>query len=201
MLFWRIMKYILASKSPRRREILENIGLKFSIITSDADETSFVSSPEALTEELALRKGESVYSKLKKEGQLEDDMLIISADTVVFCNGEILGKPKDREDARRMLYMLSGNRHTVVSGVALICSAGTEVSHSSTYVYFDKLTDEQIESYLNTDEPYDKAGAYGIQGLASLFVNRIEGCYSGVVGFPINLFNNLHEKLLKKTVF
>lgn len=187
------MRYILASKSPRRREILANIGIDFDIITADTDESSTISDPIKLAEELALRKGQAVFDKLWAEGTLSADDVIISADTVVACNGEILGKPKDREDAKRMLKLLSDNRHSVVSGVALIKNGRSFVSHSETLVYFDDIPDSELELYINTAEPYDKAGAYGIQGFASLWVNRIDGCYFGVVGLPINLLNNLHK--------
>ena len=187
------MRYILASKSPRRREILANIGLEFDIITADTDESSNLQDPIKLAEELALRKGQAVFEKLSNEGTVSEEDIIISADTVVACNGEILGKPKDREDAKRMLKLLSGNRHSVVSGVALIQNGKDYVSHSETLVYFDNISDEDIDRYINTAEPYDKAGGYGIQGFASLWVNRIDGCYFGVVGLPVNLLNKLHQ--------
>ncbi len=187
------MRYILASKSPRRREILANIGIDFDIITADTDESSTLSDPIKLAEELALRKGKAVFDKLSAEGTLSADDIIISADTVVACDGEILGKPNDRKDAKRMLKLLSGNKHSVVSGVALIKNGRIFVSHSETLVYFDEIPDSELELYINTDEPYDKAGAYGIQGFASLWVNRIDGCYFGVVGLPVNLLNKLHK--------
>ena len=187
------MRYILASKSPRRREILGNIGIDFDIVTADTDESSSLCDPIKLAEELALRKGKAVFDKLWTEGSLSADDVIISADTVVACDGEILGKPKDREDAKRMLKLLSGNKHSVVSGVALIKNGEHYVSHSETLVYFDDIPDSELERYINTAEPYDKAGAYGIQGLASLWVNRIDGCYFGVVGLPVNILNKLHR--------
>lgn len=187
------MRYILASKSPRRREILSNIGIDFDIITADTDESSNLCDPIALSQELALRKGLAVFEALISNGSLSADDVIISADTIVACDGEILGKPKDREDAKRMLKLLSGNKHSVVSGVALISNGKHYVSHSETLVYFDDISDEDIEEYINTAEPYDKAGGYGIQGLASLWVNRIDGCYFGVVGLPVNILNKLHK--------
>ncbi|MBQ8141510.1 MAG: septum formation protein Maf [Clostridia bacterium] len=190
------MRYILASRSPRRREILTNIGIDFTVVTADTDETSSLSDPSELAEELARRKGRAAAELLSQKGELSEDDVIISADTVVFCGGEILGKPRDRTDAKRMLRLLSGNSHTVVSGVALIKGGESFVSHSETKVYFDKLSESEINDYVDTDEPFDKAGAYGIQGRASLWINRIEGCYFGVVGFPVNLFNDLHRKCL-----
>ncbi len=192
------MKYVLASKSPRRREILKNIGLEFEIIVSDTDESSDITDPCALTEELAARKGRAVADMLKNEGKLCGDTVIISADTVVVCDGEILGKPRDRDDAYRMLRMLSGRHHEVVSGIALIYRDACCASHSTTSVYFNELSDEEIYRYIDSGEPFDKAGAYAVQGLASLFVNRIDGCYFGVVGLSVNLFNELHKKCTGK---
>ena len=194
------MKYILASKSPRRREILKNIGIDFDIVVSDADESSNVTDPAVLTEELASRKGRAVADKLAGEGALSDDTLIISADTVVVCDGEILGKPHGRDDAYRMLKMLSSRSHEVVSGIALIYGGKCHAAHSTTRVYFNDLTDEEIWRYIDSGEPFDKAGAYAVQGLGALFVERIEGCYFGVVGLSVNLFNELHKKCTGKTV-
>ena len=187
------MRYILASKSPRRREILCNIGVDFEIITADTDESSNICDPIELAKDLALRKGQAVFDKLTSECSISTDDIIISADTVVACDGKILGKPKDREDARRMLTLLSGNKHSVVSGVALIKNGQHYVSHSETLVYFDEIPSSELEKYINTAEPYDKAGAYGIQGYASLWTNRIDGCYFGVVGLPVNVLNKLHK--------
>jgi septum formation protein len=192
------MKYILASKSPRRREILKNIGLDFDVIVSDADESSSVTDPAMLTEELSARKGEAVADMLRAEGRLDGDTVIISADTVVVCDTEILGKPKSREDAYRMLRMLSGRSHEVVSGLALITADACHTSHSITRVYFNELTDDEIYRYIDSGEPFDKAGAYAVQGLAALFVNRIDGCYFGVVGLSVNLFNELHKRCTGK---
>ncbi len=188
------MRYILASKSPRRREILQNIGLSFTVLTADADETSSTADPITLAEELALRKGEAVRKALSEKKELASEDIIISADTVVAFGNEILGKPRDRADARRMLKLLSGKRHRVISGVALIRNGKSFVSHSETFVCFDEIDDDAIERYLDSGEPFDKAGAYGIQGLASVWVNRIEGCYFGVVGLPINVLDRLHRE-------
>lgn len=188
------MKYILASKSPRRREILKNIGLDFTIITADTDESSDVHDPARLTEELSLRKGRAVSELLAKMGELDEDTVIISADTVVVCDGEILGKPCDRDDAYRMLKMLSGRSHEVVSGLALLRNGKAYAAHSTTKVYFNEISDKEIYNYIDSGEPYDKAGSYAVQGLASLWVDRIDGCYFGVVGLSVNLFNELHKK-------
>ena len=181
-----MMKYILASASPRRKEILEHLGLVFEVITSDADEQSDLCNPEELTMELARRKGQAVADALAQKGELTDETVIISADTVVFCDGQVLGKPRDKADAEKMMRMLSGKTHTVTSGVALICGTKTVSAASTTEVTFDALSDEFIEAYISSDEPYDKAGAYAVQGRAAEVISKINGCYFSVVGLPVN---------------
>ena len=175
---------ILASKSPRRKEILENLGLKFDIVTADADESSDIRKPGELVMTLAERKGLAVKEKV---GEAADDAIIIACDTLVYCNGEFLGKPKDRDDAERMIRMLSGGSHEVISGIYVSYNGENTTAFASTKVIFDKMTDGEIEAYLNTDEPYDKAGAYAIQGLASEHIKGIEGDYFNVVGLPVNI--------------
>jgi septum formation protein len=177
------MRIILASKSPRRREILENLGLKFEIIVADADECCDIRDPEKLVETLAERKGRAVRAKL----EVADDCLIIACDTLVFAEGEFLGKPKDTNDARRMIKMLSGRSHKVVSGIYLYHGGKEFTAAAVTKVVFDELDDGEIENYISTSEPYDKAGAYAVQGLAGVFVRGIEGDYFNVVGLPVNL--------------
>ena len=182
---------ILASKSPRRKEILENLGLKFDVVTADADESSDIREPGARVMALAEKKGLAVVDKL---GDCTES-IIIACDTLVYCNGEFLGKPKNREDAERMIKMLEGNSHEVISGIFLSYKGKGETAYASTKVIFDSMTDADIEAYLNTDEPYDKAGAYAIQGLASAHIKGIEGDYFNVVGLPVNvLCNTLKEK-------
>ena len=188
------MKYILASASPRRKEILESVGLKFEIIVADADETSDTRDPVSLTKELAAKKGLAVMEGLLSDGRYDADTVIISADTVVVLDGEILGKPRDRADAERMLRMLSGRTHEVVSGVALTYGGKTLTDASVTKVTFDTLDEEFLARYLDSAEPYDKAGAYAVQGVASVVVSKLEGCYFGVVGLPINCLVNLAKK-------
>lgn len=180
------MKFILASKSPRRREILADLGLKFEIITADTDENCTLADPRAYVEELAMRKGRAVSDILK-----DDDTVIIASDTVVACGGEILGKPRDKSDAMRMLNMLSGSKHEVISGIALITREKAVVSSETTQVIFDVLSDSDKEIYINSDEPYDKAGAYAIQGLASMWIKGIEGDYFNVVGLPVKLLHDM----------
>ena len=181
------MNFVLASKSPRRKEILSDLGLKFDIITADTDESCDIKDPRLFVEELALRKGRAVVEKL------DGDTIIIASDTVVACDGEILGKPRDRDDARRMLDMLSSSKHDVISGIALITKDKEAVASEVTHVIFDTLTESDKEIYLNSDEPYDKAGAYAIQGLASMWIKGIEGDYFNVVGLPVK---RLHDLLL-----
>lgn len=180
------MRVILASKSPRRSEILKNLGLDFEIITADTDETSDIKTPELLVKELAKRKGSAVLKQLDTF-----DGLVISADTVVVVDDEILGKPKDKYDAFNMLKKLSGRAHRVISGISLSLYGKTVTDFEETFVYFSELSDSQIEKYVATNEPNDKAGAYAVQGIASLWIDKIDGCYFNVVGFPTRLFYKL----------
>ena len=188
------MKFILASKSPRRREILQNLGIPFDIVTADTDESSPLSEPRALVEELSLRKGEAVRDLLLAEGRDLSSTVIIASDTVVAVDGAILGKPRDAEDAARMLRLLSGREHEVISGIALIGKDRRAVSHEVTRVRFATLTEENIAFYLRSGEPFDKAGAYAIQGLASMWIEGIVGCYFNVVGLPVYKMCRLYRE-------
>ncbi|NLK01333.1 MAG: septum formation inhibitor Maf [Clostridia bacterium] len=174
-------KLILASASPRRVQLLKQIGLGFhQKISSTCEDIGHDLDPEQYVKHLALVKAQDVAGQL-------DQGFIIGADTVVVHNGEILGKPIDSGDARRMLKELSGGTHHVISGVALV-DAGTGkylVDHESTKVHFKSLSPREIESYTATGEPMGKAGAYAIQGLGAVLVEGIEGCYNNVVGLPI----------------
>ena len=194
------MRLILASKSPRRREILQNLGLEFEIVTADTDESSDLTNPYALVELLAQRKGEAVYNALLERGEDLSNTVIISSDTVVSVNGEILGKPQDEADAKRMLRLLSGKAHEVVSGICLIGRGCTGVAHEITQVEFDTLDEETIQSYIQKTNPYDKAGAYAIQGLASAYIKGIKGDYFNVVGFPVHRFHTLYRKIFKENL-
>ena len=185
------MKFILASKSPRRKEILENLGLDFEIITADCDESCDLENPSDYVTSLALRKGIAVRDRLLEHGRLCDDTLIIAADTVVVADGKILGKPKNPEDATRMLHMFSGKTHSVISGIALLCGEKTAARAETTIVRFDRIPEKELTQYVATSEPYDKAGAYAIQGFASLWITGIEGDYFNVVGFPVKCFTDL----------
>lgn len=189
-------RVLLASKSPRRQELLKNIGLKFEVLVSNFDEKSVACEgipPHKYAEELARRKAGAVASAVSAEDGVE--YLIIGADTIVVVNGGIMGQPEDEADARRMLNMLSGGANQVITGVALISlKDGVKTVSSafeSTLVYFKPLSAYEIDRYIATKEPLDKAGAYGIQGAASLFVEEIEGCYFNVVGLPLMRLSKL----------
>lgn len=177
-----LKKLILASASPRRRQLLEQIGLVFEVIPSEVNEQEIIyHDPLANVQAIALRKARDVASKIG-EG------IVIGADTQILVNGEILGKPIDKADALRMLSRLSGKTHQVVTGVAILDveTEFTETWVETTLVTFRKLTIDEISAYLDTGEHIGKAGAYGIQGKAAAFVERIEGCYFNVVGLPLS---------------
>lgn len=187
------LRIILASASPRRKEILSSMGARFSVISADADESSDVTSPVELTTHLARIKGEAVLSLLKQRGE-DDGAVIISADTVVACDGRILGKPHTAEEARQMLSLLSGRTHEVATGIAVTYKGVTHTDCSVTRVHVDTIPQSEIEKYINTGDPFDKAGGYGIQGEFSKWVRGIDGCYFGVVGLPTNLLNRLFKQ-------
>ena len=192
------MRVILASKSPRRREILSMLGVDFEILSADADESSDILDPIALVRELALRKGRAVRDLLVEKGEWNADTLIIAADTVVAAGGEILGKPRDDADAARMLGMLAGTKHHVVSGVALLSGERELATSESTAVRFAPMTEEEITRYVATGEPRDKAGAYAVQGIASLYIEGLEGDYFNVVGLPVHRLNALLLSFLQR---
>ena len=184
------MNIILASASPRRKQLLEILGIDFDIIVSDVDETIIdESDPEQVVKELAYKKAIAILDKIDKPS------LIIAADTLVVGEN-ILGKPKDEEDAIQMLMSLSDKLHRVMTGIAIIDSQSNKViTHcETTNVFFRKLTIGDIRGYLNTGEHMDKAGSYGIQGKAALFVRKIEGDYNNVVGLPIFILGELLRK-------
>jgi septum formation protein len=177
------MKLILASASPRRAEILRSAGLPFSVLSSAVDETPVpTESPQDLVRRLALAKAELVAARALGPA------IVIAADTVVVLEGAILGKPRTSEDARQMLEKLSGRTHSVMTGVTLIRLPDVERREfiETTQVHFASLSNEEIVKYLSSGEPFDKAGAYAIQGLGGRFIPRIEGCYFNVVGLPLS---------------
>jgi septum formation protein len=176
------MKLILASASPRRAQILRDAGVAFTVLSSAVDETPFPGeTPPEHVRRLAKAKAELVAARAIGPA------IVIAADTVVTIEGRILNKPRSTEDARRMLEQLSGRTHTVLTGVAIVRLPDAESSEfvESTLVHFATLEDEDIAQYLDTEEPYDKAGAYAIQGRAGRYIPRIEGCYFNVVGLPL----------------
>lgn len=172
---------ILASKSPRRKELLSLITENFVIKSAEVDE----SLPKGIQPDKAVE----YLSKIKAEPFRNDEDIIIGADTVVSIDGVILGKPKDRSNAFKMLKMLSGKYHSVFTGVTIIKPDSTKTFSVETRVKFFDLTDREINDYLDTGEPFDKAGAYGIQGKGSLLVEKIDGDYFNVVGLPVSTLN------------
>jgi len=180
-------KIILASKSPRRCELLQNIGLEFEIIPDDSPEMFRENlSPEELCMAIAKDKGDNVY----RDNNLNEE-LVISADTIVVIDGTVLGKPKDRKDAVRMIKLLSGREHSVFTALYIRKGEITSLTSTETKVRFKELTEEEILWYVFTGECDDKAGAYGIQNLGSLLIEGINGDYFNVVGLPICTLGNI----------
>ena len=180
------MKIYLASKSPRRKELLELMGLVFECMPSDKPEDiSKEESLEVLSERLAKQKAEDIFE------QTTGDRLVIGSDTLVCLENKRFGKPKDEQDAKYMLKSLSGKSHQVISSLSVILERDGKkkeyLTNSITDVKFINLTDEMIGDYISTGEPMDKAGAYAIQGRASIFVEKINGSYSSVIGLPTHL--------------
>ena len=174
-----ILKFILASASERRKELLSRIVKDFEVRVSDFDE-------------------ESVHVNEDIEEYYSSDSIIIGADTIVVIDNKVLGKPKDKNDAFRMLKSLSNNVHRVYSGVTVINNSTKVIKSECLYteVYFSELSDEEIWKYIDTGECLDKAGAYGIQGFGGVFVKSINGCYYNVVGLPLNLLNKMIKEIL-----
>jgi septum formation protein len=178
---------VLASSSPRRAELLRAAGINFTVRAADVDETI---KPDELPRDYVLR-----LSREKARAVARGDELTLGADTTVVINGQIAGKPVDAEDAKRMLRALSGRWHEVLTGVTLARAGKTISDIASTRVKFAELSEAEINWYISTGEPMDKAGAYAIQGHASLFVERIEGSYSNVVGLPVQLVYRLAGRM------
>lgn len=176
------MKLILASGSPRRRELLERIGLTFSIQAANADETLVPGIP---AQEQVIRLSQKKAEAVAVAHTGDTDTVILSADTVVVLDGRILGKPKNRADARGMLAALSGRSHLVLTGITVWSPTGSWSHCEETEVHFRPLTEQEMEAYIATGEPMDKAGAYGIQGYAALFVEKLVGDYYNVMGLPV----------------
>ena len=217
-------KIILASASPRRRELLTQIGLDFDIVVSETEEKITSTEPAKVVEELSTQKAEAVWEKLcstaASQGSVTNaerldegsevfeseqtsgettmtDTLVLGADTVVACDGKILGKPADTEAAAAMLTMLQGRGHEVYTGVTILYEEDGEKKaltfHEKTTVHFYPMTEEQIREYVATGDPMDKAGAYGIQGFCARYIRGIEGDYNNVVGLPVGrVYQELH---------
>lgn len=173
---------LLASASPRRQELLQQIGVPFQVVNHRIEEALLAGeTPEAYVTRLAFEKAQSVLDHLPTE----QNPVVLGADTAVVCEQTMLGKPADQADAMRMLRLLSGRKHQVFSSVALVSRQQREVALSTTEVEFRVLESEELESYWRSGEPRDKAGAYAIQGLAAVFVKSLNGSYSGVMGLPL----------------
>lgn len=196
---------ILASQSPRRKELLQQIGLEFEICPAKGEEHITKSIPQEVVMELSKQKAEEVagmvalYGDCHKDIMTPSDILVIGADTVVAYDGNILGKPKDESDAKRMLTMLSGNIHSVFTGVTLVFidkegRTGELVFYEKTNVKMHEMSEQEIERYIATGEPMDKAGAYGIQGKCAIYIEKIDGDYNNVVGLPIT---RIYQELKK----
>lgn len=217
-------KIILASASPRRRELLTQIGLDFEVVVSETEEKITSTEPAKVVEELSAQKAEAVWEKLRSmtasQGSVTNaerldegsevfepeqtsgettmtDTLVLGADTVVACDGKILGKPADTEAAAAMLIMLQGRGHEVYTGVTILYEENGErktlTFHEKTIVHFYPMTDAQIREYVATGDPMDKAGSYGIQGFCARYIRGIEGDYNNVVGLPVGrVYQELH---------
>lgn len=204
-------RIILGSASPRRRELLEQIGISFEVRVSDKEEVYHSLIPEEIVKELALSKAENVaYDLREKQEQVKQisfdkknnvllDTIVIGADTIVVSDGSVLGKPKDEADAVRMIRSLQGRSHKVYTGVAILDyddeGKRKSVVHAvETEVFVNPMSDEEIREYAATGEPLDKAGAYGIQGRFAAYIERIDGDYYNVVGLPVSyVYRQLKE--------
>ncbi|MEL6820973.1 MAG: Maf family protein [Calditrichota bacterium] len=182
-------KIVLASQSPRRVELLRNIGLSFEIHPAGIDEN-----PKHYHDEIDYAR-QNASNKARWISDRVNADLIISADTIVAMDGQIFEKPASREEAAATLKRLSNNTHQVISAFCLLTNQTEITDHAVTEVTFNPLSGHEIEAYLNSGEPFDKAGAYGIQGLASIFIKEIKGCYYNVMGFPLAQFYQHLKKL------
>ena len=198
---------VLASASPRRRELLTQAGFSFQVHPAHIPEEPLEGEdPIAYVTRLAREKAQVVFRELTAENgpagkgrpNSKSSLAVLGADTTVTLDNHILGKPEDAADAARMLRLLSGRTHRVITGVALVTAEGAEVAAEATAVRFLALSDEEIAAYVATGEPMDKAGAYAIQGRAARWIPRIEGCYFNVVGLPLALVSTLLESSSEK---
>lgn len=174
---------VLGSQSPRRKELMSWLDIPFSIVTSDVEEVSNKKVPQDFCEDIAKLKGDDVWSKVNNQ-----NALVVSSDTIVCTEDEILGKPKGTDGAREMLLKLSGTKHKVITSVYLKTHSKNHIFSVSSEVTFDKIDSATMENYLKSGESLDKAGAYGIQGKGLVFISHLKGSYSNVVGFPLSHF-------------
>jgi septum formation protein len=189
-------KLVLASASPRRRELLAQAGFTFDVFTADIPELRKPGEdPIRFVTRLAREKAEAVAGR----NNVPPDTIVLGADTIVLVDDEVLGKPQNAFDAMRMLRLLSGRTHQVITGVCLVKGRERQRAAEVTFVRFTTLSDEEIEEYIATGEPMDKAGAYAIQGRASRWVPRIHGCYFNVVGLPLALVSSMIEAMENRT--
>ena len=178
----------LASQSPRRTELLHQVGIDHTVVTS-----SYVEDNVVITDPIEMVKAQAL-GKARCANDVPHGSIVLAADTIVVFDGKVLGKPHSKDEARTMLRTLSGQVHSVITGVALLIKGREIVFHNETKVYFKTLQDFEIESYIDSMEPMDKAGAYGIQGKGALWVDKIEGSYTNVVGLPVE---HVYEELCK----
>jgi len=171
---------ILASSSPRRRELLDQIGVNYEVLPVDIDETARPDEdPEVFVQRLALEKAQTGYKKQ------QNSLSVLGSDTIVILNNRILGKPKNKKDGLSMLSGLSGHEHQVLTAVAMVDAEKSQCLLNTSHVFFRALSEQEILAYWDTGEPVDKAGSYGIQGIAAQFIERLDGSYSGVMGLPL----------------
>ena len=211
------VRLVLASASPRRRELLSQIGLEFTVMPSTKEENAKTTEAGALVQELSRQKAVDIWEQLSGgqgqnpdadqeqiaeetqepnlNGKRQPELLVIGADTVVCCEGKILGKPHSREAAAEMLTALQGRSHEVYTGVTLYSQSETVTFFECTQVEFYPMTEVEISEYIDSKEPMDKAGAYGIQGAAAKFVTRVEGCFFNVMGLPVSRLYGLLQTL------
>jgi len=192
------MKLVLASASPRRRELLAQAAYAFTVEAADVDESQREGEePAAYVLRLAEEKAHAIFARHRAEDVEDDPLVVLGADTCVVCEGEILGKPVDTSDAARMLRLLSGRTHRVLTGLAVVTRAGVVGDVEATEVVFADIPEAELTVYCATPEPLDKAGAYGIQGYAARWIPRIDGCYFNVMGLPIAQTVRLIEDALR----
>ncbi len=185
-------KIVLASASPRRKHIFDMVGIKSLQKPADVDETIHTTNPRKLVLDHASAKARAIGD------MLDQDCLVVGSDTIVYHDGKILGKPEDVQSAQEYLQKLSGDSHSVYTGVCIIYRNREYKDYARTKVKFQVLSDKEISDYIMTHEPFDKAGAYGIQGFGGQFIESISGCYFNVMGFPISLFYKMIKDIFDK---